>query len=124
MNCLPPMNSLARLAVLLLIACAVPAWAQQAPSKRVVIRAPQAKVAPPPGSTDIGPTEQLPAAHLDTPTRIEQVRQGRRITEVVVTPQGYSHSYAMAHPELKPLKDGPTDNGAGLSVPRFVRFSF
>lgn len=68
--------------------------------------------------------EQLPPAYLDEPTRIEQVRQGRRITEVVVTPQGYRHSYRMAKPDLKPLKDGPTDNGAGLSVPRFVRFSF
>ncbi len=118
------MNLLPRLTSLLVITYAVSAWAQQAPTQRIVITAPQMKVALPPNPADMGPTEPLPAAYLDTPTRIEQVRQGRRITEVVVSPQGYSHSYTMAHPELKPLKNGPSDNGTGLSVPRFVRFSF
>lgn len=111
-------------AAALLLTCAAPSWAQQTPSQRTVIRAPQVEPSTSAASAADPVPEQLPPAYFDAPTRIEQVRHGRRITEVVVTPRGYSHSYTMANPELGPLKNGPGDNGAGLSVPRFVRFSF
>lgn len=121
-----PMNSRLSFAAaaLLVLAFAAPSWAQQTPSQRIVIRAPQSETSAPASSAADPVPEQLPPAYFDAPTRIEQVRHGRRITEVVVTPRGYSHSYSMANPELGPLKNGPGDNGAGLSVPRFVRFSF
>jgi hypothetical protein len=56
-------------------------------------------------------------------TRIEQIRQGRRVAEVVVMPGGYNHRYVMVNREPK-SPQGPVDAGTGLSVPRFIRFSF
>lgn len=92
---------------------------------RTTIRAPDAAppTTPAVSITEPAAAEQLPPARPDSPTRIEQVRQGQRIAEVIVTPGGYSHSYVMVHREPK-TPQGPADTGAGLSVPRFVRFSF
>jgi hypothetical protein len=56
-------------------------------------------------------------------TRIEQFRTSNRITEVVVTPAGSTHSYTMMNREGKqPL--GTTQMNPGLSVPNFFRFEF
>lgn len=56
-------------------------------------------------------------------TRIEQFRTSNRITEVVVTPAGSTHSYSMMNREGKqPL--GTTQMNPGLSVPNFFRFEF
>lgn len=71
-----------------------------------------------PQSTAVGPSKP------DAPTRIDQVRQGKRIVEVVITPQGYRHQYRMTNPELKPLQNGPNRQGDGLSVPHFINLSF
>lgn len=67
--------------------------------------------------------ELLPTALPDPVTRIEQVRQGRRVTEVVISPGGYRHSYRMAAREPR-SPQGPSDLGSGLSVPRFIRVQF
>ena len=69
-------------------------------------------------------TATLKPARPDAPTRIEQVRRGKRIAQVVVTPQGFRYQYRMAVPELKPLQNGPNRQGDGLSVPRFINLSF
>ena len=56
-------------------------------------------------------------------TRIEQFRTSNRITEVIVTPAGSTHSYSMMNREGKqPL--GTTQMNPGLSVPNFFRFEF
>lgn len=56
-------------------------------------------------------------------TRIEQFRTSNRITEVVVTPAGSTHSYTMMNREgRQPL--GTTQMNPGLSVPNFFRFEF
>ena len=56
-------------------------------------------------------------------TRIEQFRTSNRITEVVVTPAGSTHSYSMMNREgRQPL--GTTQMNPGLSVPNFFRFEF
>ncbi len=56
-------------------------------------------------------------------TRIEQHRTSNRISEVVVTPAGSSHSYTMTNREgRQPF--GTTQMTPGLSVPNFFRFEF
>lgn len=100
-----------------------PAAAQAAAPKRIVIRAEPLAAATPAPATEPAAPEHLPSALPDPQTRIEQVRRGRRIAEIVVTPGGYSHSYVMVHREPK-SPQGPVDSGTGLSVPSFVRISF
>lgn len=56
-------------------------------------------------------------------TRIEQFRTSNRVTEVVVTPAGTSHSYSMTNREgRQPF--GTTQMSPGLSVPNFFKFEF
>jgi len=60
---------------------------------------------------------------ISNTTRIEQFRTSNRITEVVVTPAGSTHSYSMMNREgRQPL--GTTQMNPGLSVPNFFRFEF
>jgi hypothetical protein len=60
---------------------------------------------------------------ISNTTRIEQFRTSNRITEVVVTPAGSTHSYTMMNREgRQPL--GTTQMNPGLSVPNFFRFEF
>jgi len=55
--------------------------------------------------------------------RIEQKRVGRRLSEVIVTPAGFTYQYTMIHLEGQEagsiLQPHPE-----LSVPRFFRFDF
>jgi hypothetical protein len=56
-------------------------------------------------------------------TRIEQMRTSNRVSEVVVTPPGQTHSYVMTNREgRQPF--GTTQMSSGLSVPMFLRFEF
>ena len=56
-------------------------------------------------------------------TRIEQTRTSNRITEVIVTPAGQTHSYVMVNREFR-MPYGTTQMNSGLSVPMFFRFEF
>jgi hypothetical protein len=113
--------AIAALACALLAGAAAPAAAQS----RTVIRAPgaAAPTTPPIELTEPAAAEQLPSVQPDPKTRIEQVRQGRRVTEIVVSPGGYSHRYVIENRDPGAAR-GPLEGSGNLSVPRFVRFSF
>ena len=56
-------------------------------------------------------------------TRIEQLHQSNRVSEVLVTPSGQSRSYVMQTREgQQPF--GTTQMNSGLSVPMFFRLEF
>jgi hypothetical protein len=82
---------------------------------------------PPPAPTpDTEPPDSdlLPPARTVAPeTRIEQIRQGNRVVEIVVTPQGSSSSYVIVNREGRPPLT-TQELSSGLSTPRFLRFDF
>jgi len=119
---MPHMMKLCGLAATL-IACSLAAQAQPKaapppPATAHNAQTTDAAAGAEPPSTALGPVKPV------APTRIDQVRQGKRIVEVVITPQGYQYQYRMTHPELKPLQNGPNRQGDGLSVPHFINLSF
>jgi hypothetical protein len=64
-----------------------------------------------------------PARSVAPETRIEQIRQGNRVVEIVVTPAGSTSRYVIVNREGRP----PLSNqelSSGLSTPRFLRFDF
>jgi hypothetical protein len=66
----------------------------------------------------------LPPARKAAPeTRIEQKRQGNRIVEIIVTPQGSTNSYVIVNREGRPPLT-TQELSSGLSTPRFLRFDF
>ena len=71
------------------------------------------------------PEDMKPRAADETSntTRIEQLHQSNRVSEVIVTPAGQSRSYVMQNREgQQPF--GTTQMNSGLSVPMFFRFEF
>jgi hypothetical protein len=57
-------------------------------------------------------------------TRIEQTRVSNRVSEVIVTPAGQSHSYIMNNREGQQPFGTTQMSPGGLSVPMFLRFEF
>ena len=71
------------------------------------------------------PEDMKPRAadETSTATRIEQLHQSNRVSEVIVTPRGQSRSYVMHNREgQQPFST--TQMNSGLSVPMFFRFEF
>lgn len=65
-----------------------------------------------------------PRTEPDTSTtRIQQLYTSNRVTEVIVTPAGQTHSYVMYNREGR-QPYGTTQVNSGLSVPMFLRFEF
>jgi hypothetical protein len=101
---------------------------QLTPAERQAIEAAQAGAAQPPRVEDaLAPTpeDMKPRAADDASntTRIEQLHQSNRVSEVIVTPPGQSRSYVMQNREgQQPF--GTTQMNSGLSVPMFFRFEF
>ena len=101
---------------------------QLTPAERQAIEAAQAGKAQPARVEDaLAPTpeDMKPRAADDTSntTRIEQLHQSNRVSEVIVTPPGQSRSYVMQNREgQQPF--GTTQMSSGLSVPMFFRFEF
>jgi hypothetical protein len=56
-------------------------------------------------------------------TRIQQLYSSNRVSEVIITPAGQTHSYIMVNREGR-QPYGTTDLNSGLSVPMFFRFEF
>ena len=101
-------------------------------SRRTVARLPEAERAkqdasaqqPTVPQTEPADSELLPPARHAVPeTRIEQKRQGNRIVEIIVTPQGQSNSYVIVNREGRPPLT-TQELSSGLSTPRFLRFDF
>lgn len=101
---------------------------QLSPAERQTIDAAQAGKEKPARVEDAlapGPDDIKPRAADDTSntTRIEQLHQSNRVSEVIVTPSGQSRSYVMQNREgHQPF--GTTQMSPGLSVPMFFRFEF
>jgi hypothetical protein len=99
-------------------------------TRRTVARLPESDrarqdAAPPPAPNTEPPDSALlpPARHIAPETRIEQIRQGNRVVEIVVTPQGSSNSYVIVNREGRPPLS-TQELSSGLSTPRFLRFDF
>jgi hypothetical protein len=98
------------------------------PAERQAIdNAPTGRQAPARVEDELAPTPDdiKPRANEDTSntTRIEQTHQSNRVSEVIVTPPGQSHSYVMHNREgQQPF--GTTQMNSGLSVPMFFRLEF
>jgi hypothetical protein len=56
-------------------------------------------------------------------TRIEQLHQSNRVSEVIVTPAGQSRGYVMTNREGR-QPYGAIETNPGLSVPMFLQFEF
>jgi hypothetical protein len=71
-------------------------------------------------TADAQPVEPKPERDV----RIEQKHIGRRVSEVIVTPAGFTYHYSMTH--LDDQDPGTTllNPHPELSVPRFLRFDF
>ena len=71
-------------------------------------------------AADAAPVEPKPERDV----RIEQKHIGRRVSEVIVTPAGFTYHYSMTH--LDDQDPGTTllNPHPELSVPRFLRFDF
>jgi hypothetical protein len=71
-------------------------------------------------TADVQPVEPKPERDV----RIEQKHIGRRVSEVIVTPAGFTYHYSMTH--LDDQDPGTTllNPHPELSVPRFLRFDF
>ena len=71
-------------------------------------------------TADAQPAEPKPERDV----RIEQKHIGRRVSEVIVTPAGFTYHYSMTH--LDDQDPGTTllNPHPELSVPRFLRFDF
>jgi hypothetical protein len=101
---------------------------QLTPAERQAIDAAQAgKEAPARVEDALAPTpEDIKPRAADEPsatTRIEQLHQSNRVSEVIVTPPGQSRSYVMHNREgQQPF--GATQMNSGLSVPMFFRIEF
>ncbi|HTT10611.1 MAG TPA: hypothetical protein VMG60_06965 [Burkholderiaceae bacterium] len=100
-------------------------------SRRTVARLPEADrakqdqpLSEPAPDTEPPDSDLLPPARNIAPeTRIEQIRQGNRVVEIVVTPQGSSSSYVIVNREGRPPLT-TQELSSGLSTPRFLRFDF
>jgi hypothetical protein len=81
-----------------------------------------AAVPSPEATTEPLDSELLPPARAQE-TRIEQIRQGNRVVEIIVTPQGATSSYVIVNREGRPPLT-TQELSSGLSTPRFLRFDF
>jgi hypothetical protein len=85
---------------------------------------PDAPSQPQPGSADDASAVQPAPPKAEKDVRIEEKHVGRRVSEVIVTPAGFTYHYTMTHlddqdPGRTLLQPHPE-----LSVPRFFRIDF
>jgi hypothetical protein len=85
---------------------------------------PDAASQPQPGTADDASAAQPAPPKAEKDVRIEQKHVGRRVSEVIVTPAGFTYHYTMTHlddqdPGRTLLQPHPE-----LSVPRFFRIDF
>ena len=79
--------------------------------------------APGQAAADLSGAAPQPVSKPQKDVQIEQKHVGRRLSEVIVTPAGFTYQYTMVNLEGQ-------DSGSvlqphpGLSIPRFFRFDF
>jgi hypothetical protein len=82
--------------------------------------------------TALGAPVQYWTHSLDDPSapkpksdvQIEQKHVGRRVSEVIVTPAGFTYHYSITHLDDQDPGTNPLQPHTELSVPRFFRFDF
>jgi hypothetical protein len=93
------------------------------PAPAVPVQPPAASGADSPQAAAPAPAAKAAPVVPERDVRIEQKRVGRRVSEVIVTPAGFTYQYTMIHLEGQEagsiLQPHPE-----LSVPRFFRFDF
>jgi hypothetical protein len=94
---------------------AAPAEAQPATSAS----APRAEPAPPSAAE-----ASAKAARPERDAKIEQKHVGRRVSELIVTPAGFTFHYTMIHLDDQDRGTSPLQPHTELSVPRFFRIDF
>jgi hypothetical protein len=67
---------------------------------------------------------QPAAPRPERDVRIEQKHVGRRVSEVIVTPAGFTYHYTLIHLDDQTQGTTPLQPHPELSVPRFFRFDF
>ena len=77
----------------------------------------------PGGGADASGAEPAPPK-AEKDVRIEQKHVGRRVSEVIVTPAGFTYHYSLIHLDDQDPGTTPLQQHQELSVPRFFRFDF
>ena len=77
----------------------------------------------PGGGADASGAEPAPPK-AEKDVRIEQKHVGRRVSEVIVTPAGFTYHYTLIHLDDQDPGTTPLQQHQELSVPRFFRFDF
>jgi hypothetical protein len=93
-------------------AAAAPAPAAAAPARTAE--------APPAATAGEAPAQPKP----EPTARIEQKHVGRRVSEVVVTPAGFTYHYTMTHLDDQEAPRTPLQPHQELSVPNLIRIDF
>ena len=114
-------------ALLLALALAPLAWAQQAPPPPALKNAPRPATAAAPAATAATAGVAAPGTQPDLtdllPTRIEQIKRGNRVSEVRVTGINGEARYSMDNREGR--SPSPAQSfGSGLSTPNFLKIEF
>jgi hypothetical protein len=79
---------------------------------------------PQPGAPEAGPAAQPAPLKPAKDARIEEKYVGRRVSEVIVTPAGFTFHYTMTHLDDQEQATTPLQPHMELSVPRFFRIDF
>jgi len=80
--------------------------------------------APQPGVAESTPASKSAPAKPARDTKIEEKYVGRRVSEVIVTPAGFTFHYTMTHLDDQEQGTTPLQPHMELSVPRFFRIDF
>ena len=86
-----------------------------------------ATTAPSPVLNEPSDAELLPPKHeVHGEARIQQIRKGNRVDEIVVTPAGQTYSYTIQNREAqRPISpSGMPSGSSALSIPSFFKFEF
>jgi hypothetical protein len=77
-----------------------------------------------PGAPASAEAPEPAPAKTEHDVRIEQKHVGRRVSEVIVTPAGFTYHYTMIHLDDQDRGTSPLQPHTELSVPRFFRIDF
>jgi hypothetical protein len=118
-----------RMLLIALAASLGPSFAQE-PGSPPPVAAPAsaiAKSAPSPVLNEPSDAELLPPKHeVHGEARVQQIRKGNRVDEIVVTPAGQTYSYTIMNREAqRPISpSGMPSSSSALSIPTFFKFEF
>ena len=116
-----------RMLLIALAATLGPSFAQAPGSPVPAPASAIAKSAPSPVLNEPSDAELLPPKHeVHGEARVQQIRKGNRVDEIVVTPAGQTYSYTIMNREAqRPISpSGMPSSSSALSIPTFFKFEF